>query len=91
MFERLRILAHLPGYLVLSWRLFRDSRVPTQSKVLTIGAIALILSPLDILDWVPGVGGASEVVLLALVLRSFIMAAPEDVREEHAAALGISV
>lgn len=91
MFERLRILARLPGYLALSWRLFRDPRVPQQSKALAVAAIVLILSPLDILDWIPGIGGASEVALLALVLRSFIMAAPEEVREEHAAALGVSV
>jgi uncharacterized membrane protein YkvA (DUF1232 family) len=91
MFERLRIITQLPGYLILSWRLLRDPRVPLQSKALAAGAIALILSPLDILDWIPGVGGASEVALLALVLRAFIMAAPEQVRQEHAAALGISL
>lgn len=91
MFERLRMLTRLPGYFALSWRLFLDPRVPSLSKALTLGAFALILSPLDILDWIPGVGGAGEVALLALVLRAFIMAAPEDVRQEHAAALGIDV
>jgi len=89
MFERLRTLTRLPGYTLLSWRLFRDPRVPPQSKALAIGAVALILSPLDFLDWIPVAGGAGELVLLALVLRSFITAAPEDVCAEHMLALGI--
>lgn len=74
----------------LGWRLFRDPRVPVQSKVIAAGAVALVLSPLDVLDWVPVAGGAGELALIALVLRSFIDAAPEEVREEHMQRLGLS-
>jgi uncharacterized membrane protein YkvA (DUF1232 family) len=90
MFQRLRLLYRLPGYGMLSWRLFRDPRVPTAPKAMAIGAIVLILSPLDFLDWIPFAGGASEIALLVLVLRSFINAAPEEVRAEHMAQLGIN-
>ena len=90
MFERLRMLTRLPGYGLLSWRLFRDPRVPVPAKAIAAGAIALILSPLDLLDFVPFAGGAGEIALITLVLRTFINAAPDEVRAEHMAALGIA-
>ncbi|HLY65576.1 MAG TPA: hypothetical protein VKU60_08580, partial [Chloroflexota bacterium] len=89
MFQRLRLLMQLPGYCLLSWRLFRDPRVPPQPKVLAVLAVVFILSPLDLLDWLPAIGGVGELALLAVVLRAFISAAPEDVRAEHMAELGI--
>ena len=90
MFERLRLLLRLPGYLRLSWRLFLDPHMPTPAKAIAIGAVVLILSPLDVLDWIPVAGGVSEIVLLAIVLRAFINAAPDDVRAAHMAALGLT-
>lgn len=90
MFDRVRLLVRLPAMATLGWRLFRDPRVPVQSKAIAAGAVALVLSPLDVLDWVPVAGGAGELALIALVLRSFIEAAPEEVREEHMQHLGLS-
>ncbi|HEX6511280.1 MAG TPA: hypothetical protein VF157_03205 [Chloroflexota bacterium] len=89
MFERLRTIFNLPGQLLLSWRLLRDPRVPLMPKLIVAGAVLLILGPLDLFDWLPLVGGAGGIALLALVLRGFVDAAPEDVREEHMAALGM--
>ncbi len=87
MIDRLKTLAALPSQLELVWRLFLDPRVSIASKAVAVGAILLILSPLDVLDWIPFVGGPGSLALFALVLRSFIDAAPEDVREEHEQAL----
>lgn len=89
MIERFRTLLQLPGQMQLAWRLFVDPRVPALSKVMAGGAVVLILSPLDLFDWIPVIGGASSVALLALVLRSFINAAPEDVCAEHEQALSL--
>jgi uncharacterized membrane protein YkvA (DUF1232 family) len=89
MIHRIRTLFQLPGQMILSWRLFRDARVPLLPKVVAAGAVLLILSPLDLLDWLPVVGGLGGLALLAVVLRSFINAAPEDVRAEHEAVLGL--
>jgi uncharacterized membrane protein YkvA (DUF1232 family) len=89
MIDRLRAIVDLPGQLQLSWRLFRDPRVPAASKVIAAGVVLVILSPLDLFDWLPLVGGAGSLALLAVVLRSFINAAPEDVRAEHEALLGL--
>jgi uncharacterized membrane protein YkvA (DUF1232 family) len=88
--ELIRTLVGLPGQILLGWRLFRDPRVPTFSKVVFVGAVLLILSPLDVVDWIPLVGGAGGLALLAIVLRSFINAAPEDVRAHHMSLLEMS-
>ena len=89
MVQRFRILFQLPGHMLLSWRLLRDGRVPLFPKLVVVGAVLLVLSPLDVLDWLPVVGGAGGLALLAVVLRGFINAAPEDVRAEHEAMLGL--
>jgi uncharacterized membrane protein YkvA (DUF1232 family) len=90
MLQRLRLLTRLPSTVMLAYRLFRDPRVPAFAKGVAIGAIVLILSPLDILDWIPIAGWGGEIGLIVMVLRTFINAAPEAVREEHMAAIGIS-
>ena len=74
--------------MLLSWRLFRDDRVPLLPKLVLAGAVVLVLSPLDLVEWLP-FGGVGGVALLAIVLRSFINAAPEEVRAEHEARLGL--
>ncbi|HVA25904.1 MAG TPA: hypothetical protein VMW62_16115 [Chloroflexota bacterium] len=89
MIQRFRILFQLPGQMLLSWRLFRDPRVPMLPKLMVAGAVLLVLSPLDIFDWLPFVGGAGGLALLAIVLRSFVNAVPEDVRAEHESLLGL--
>jgi len=90
MFQRFRMLLRLPSYLLLSYRLWRDPRVPTFAKGVALGAIVLILSPLDVLDWIPIAGWGGEIGLILMVMRAFINAAPEAVREEHMAAIGMS-
>jgi uncharacterized membrane protein YkvA (DUF1232 family) len=88
MIERLRTLAHLPGQLLLSWRLFRDPRVPLLPKVILAGGVLVVFSPLDVFEWLP-LGQIGGLALLALVLRSFINAVPEDVRAHHMSLLGL--
>ena len=89
MIGRLRTLFEIPGQMLLSWHLLRDQRVPAMPKVVLVGAVLLVLSPLDLFDWIPVVGGVGGLAMLAIVLRSFINAAPEDVRVEHEARLGL--
>ena len=87
--QRLRTFVQLPGQMLLTWHLFRDNRVPLLPKLVLAGAVLLVLSPLDVVEWLPLVGGAGGVALLAIVLRSFINAAPEEVRAEHELLLGL--
>jgi uncharacterized membrane protein YkvA (DUF1232 family) len=79
----------VPDYLFLTWRLLRDPRVPTTSKVMLVVAVVFVFSPLDFLEWVPGVGGAGVLALLGMVIRTFVDGAPEEVLAEHRRALGI--
>ncbi|MBV8087609.1 MAG: hypothetical protein JO247_22605 [Chloroflexi bacterium] len=90
MLQRLRMLTRLPNTAMLAYRLFRDPRVPTFAKGVAVGAIVLIISPLDILDWIPIAGWGGEIGLILMVLRAFINAAPEAVRVEHMAAIGMT-
>ena len=87
--QRLRTLFHLPGQMVLAWRLLGDGRMPLLPKLVLAGAVLLILSPLDLIEWLPLVGGAGGLALLAVVLRGFINAAPENVRAAHESVLGL--
>jgi uncharacterized membrane protein YkvA (DUF1232 family) len=88
---RFRSFARLPGLLRLALKLLPDPRVPTLSKALALGTVGLILSPLDLPNWVPVVGQGLDVVLIVAVLDRFIRSAPPEVVHEHAAALGRSV
>jgi len=83
-----RSLMRLPQLVGLSLRLVRDPRVPTSTKAMTIGAIALVLSPLDLPGWVPVIGQSLDVVVIAAILDRFIAAAPAHVVREHSAAMG---
>lgn len=82
-----RTLLRLPHLLRLSLRLLPDPRVPSHLKAMTIGAIALILSPLDLPNWIPVLGQGFDIVVIAAILDRFIHSAPASVVREHEAAL----
>lgn len=85
---RIRSFTRLPGLLRLSLRLLRDPRVSSGSKAATLGTVGLILSPLDLPNWVPIVGQGFDIILIVAILDRFIRSAPQEVVREHAAALG---
>ncbi|MCA1725560.1 MAG: hypothetical protein LC748_15180, partial [Thermomicrobia bacterium] len=74
----------------LSFRLLLDPRVPTRLKALTVAAIALIISPLDLPNWIPVLGQGFDVVVIVTVLDRFIGAVPAAIVREHEAALGMT-
>jgi uncharacterized membrane protein YkvA (DUF1232 family) len=85
-----------PGFrsnLRLSWRLFRDPRVPTRLKAVPlVVAVLYVLSPIDAVpDFLLGIGQVDDVgmvglaVLLLTLLPRF---APRDVVAAHRAAMG---
>ncbi len=83
-------LTRLPNLARLSLRLLQDPRVPMGNKAVGVGAIVLVLSPIDIPGWVPVLGQALDVLLILNILERFIHAAPRAVVEEHIAALGLT-
>jgi len=87
--QRLQLVLRLPSLSRLSLRLLRDERVPIGMKAAALGAVALIVSPLDLPGWVPVIGQAADVFVIVNVLDVFIKAAPREVVREHIRDLGL--
>jgi len=86
---RAQLAWRLPTLTRLALRLLRDPRVPRPAKAATLGALGLVLSPLNLPGWVPVVGQAADLLVIATVLDVFIRSAPRAVVQEHVAALGL--
>ena len=69
----------------LAWRLLRDSRVPGWVKVIPIGALIYLISPIDLVPGLvlPGLGQVDDLVLLLLALKAFVDVSPQGVVREH--------
>jgi len=74
----------LPNLVKLGYRLMRDSRVPVRHKAFVGAALAYAVAPLDIVpDFVPFIGRADDLLILALALNSMFEAAGETIVNEH--------
>jgi uncharacterized membrane protein YkvA (DUF1232 family) len=81
------LLVDVPRHGKLAYCLLRDERVPAAPKAVLLGALVLIVSPIDLPAWVPLMGELDMLALAVLAVSTFIEACPEDVRREHEAAL----
>ena len=81
------VLLDVPGRGKLAYCLLRDERIPAAPKAVLLGALGLIVSPLDLPAWIPVVGELDMLALGILAVETFIEACPEDIRREHEAAL----
>lgn len=65
----------------LTYRLFLDPRVSTAAKVLLpLAALAYFIFPVDFLpDVVPFLGQLDDIAVLLVLMRLFIMLAPQEV------------
>ncbi len=87
--KALNILLWLPSLIRLYWRLLRDRRVSMWLKVMLVGALAYVLSPIDLIpDYLPFVGQIDDVLILVTAARWFVQMAPPDVVREHVQAIG---
>lgn len=74
----------LPQMIKLIWRLLKDPRVPTRTKIAVGAAAAYLVSPVDLIpEFIPVVGLADDLLLIALVIRHMVETAGEDVVLEH--------
>jgi len=60
---------------------------PSLPKAAVLGALALIISPIDFPAWVPVLGELDMLALGILAVKTFVEACPADVRREHELAL----
>ncbi len=74
----------LPNLAKLLSRLLRDPRVPRRSKLVVGAAIAYVASPLDLVpEFIPVLGFADDVLLVAAALNHLVEVAGEEVVLEH--------
>jgi uncharacterized membrane protein YkvA (DUF1232 family) len=72
--ESARALAgFIPDCIVLCSRLLRDPRVPRRKKLLLVALAGYLALPFDLVpDFIPVAGQLDDVIIAALVLRSFL-------------------
>ena len=82
-----QLLVDVPKHGKLAYCLLRDDRVPAAPKAVLLGALGVIVSPIDLPAWIPVLGELDMVALGILAIETFVEACPEDIRREHLAAL----
>ena len=74
----------LPHYVRLLFGLLTDSRVAAVDKLLVVGAIAYIVTPIDFIpDFIPFLGEVDDVYLLVMALQRLIANAGRSVLIDH--------
>lgn len=77
----------VPKHAKLAYCLLRDDRVPPAPKAVLLGALGVVVSPLDFPAWVPVLGELDLLALSVLAVKVFVDACPDELVEEHEAAL----
>ncbi|MGH7823487.1 MAG: YkvA family protein [Candidatus Binatia bacterium] len=79
-----QILAHLPQFARLYWRLFRDRRVSLLAKAWLVLVALYVISPIDLVPfWVPVVGQVDDLLLVLGGLWLYVRLCPPAVVREH--------
>ena len=74
--------------LKLIFRLMGDSRVSPWVKLIPIGAVAYLISPIDIIMGIPGVSALDDAAILWIGSNLFVELCPPDVVQEHVQDIG---
>jgi uncharacterized membrane protein YkvA (DUF1232 family) len=74
--------------LKLILKLMGDSRVSPWVKLIPIGAIGYLISPIDIIMGIPGIAALDDAAILWIGSNLFIELCPPDVVQEHMQELG---
>jgi uncharacterized membrane protein YkvA (DUF1232 family) len=81
------VVLEVPRNAKLAYCLLRDERVPMAPKAALTGALAVIVSPLDLPAWIPVIGELDALALGVLAVKVFIEACPEELVREHRVAI----
>ena len=85
----LQILAHLPDFARLYWRLFRDRRVSMIAKGLLVVTLAYVVWPFDLIpDMIPVVGEVDDLGIVLAGLWLFVRLCPPEVVAEKVREIG---
>jgi len=78
------VLLFLPDFVVLIFRLMKDSRVPARAKAKLALFAAYLASPVDIIpDFIPVAGQLDDLVGAVYVIRNIMKSTPREVILEH--------
>jgi uncharacterized membrane protein YkvA (DUF1232 family) len=81
---RLRELGSLWRQIPLTWRLMFDGRTPLRAKLLFVGVLLLIVSPINWLpNAIPVVGEIDDLALFLLGVQLFLHNVPDWLRQER--------
>lgn len=85
----MRLLRHLPNFVKLYWRLFKDRRVPLRAKAILLAAVLYVVNPFDVLpDFLfPFIGTIDDLAVMLFAARWFISLCPPDVVQEQVRAI----
>lgn len=79
-----KALTAVPNLVKLAYRLMKDPRVPGKHRGFLGVALAYAVSPVDVVpDFIPFIGRADDLLLLAFALNAIFEAAGEAVVHEH--------
>ncbi len=85
------VIARIPRYIRLGWRLMREPTVSGRGKAALGGGLAYALSPIDpIPGFIPVLGQLDDLAALVLSVRMALRSAPADVAEGHLREAGLS-
>jgi uncharacterized membrane protein YkvA (DUF1232 family) len=74
--------------LKLIMKLMGDSRVSPWVKLIPIGAIAYLISPIDVIMGIPGIDALDDAAVLWIGSNLFVELCPPEVVQEHRQNLG---
>lgn len=81
-----QILLHLPDFVRLYWRLFRDRRVSMLAKALLVLTLLYVVWPFDVIpDFLPVVGEMDDLGVVLGGLWLFVRLCPPEVVRERVA------
>lgn len=81
------IVGEVPTQAKLAYCLVRDERVPMAPKAAVLGALGLIISPIDFPAWIPVIGELDMLALGILAVKAFVEACPDEVVADNRAAI----
>lgn len=81
------LLLDVPRHAKLAYCLLRDERVPAAPKAALLGALGVVVSPLDFPAWIPVIGELDMLALSILAVKVFVDACPDALVHEHELAL----
>ncbi|MBI1802683.1 MAG: DUF1232 domain-containing protein [Chloroflexi bacterium] len=83
-FRRVSLLRELIATVHLAWRLWFDPRVSAVAKLVPVGVLAYVISPIDLIpDVFVGFGQLDDLAIVLLGVRAFLALCPSALVQWH--------